>query len=130
MFVEDGGELMEYVPITDFVDLAIQGFTGFFYMILKPLPWEAGSMVQLVQSVENIGIFYIIYKLFKEQQEVRDKFVKFLIVYFVIAMAIYGIVVFNFGTAARYKFTFETVFIVFSLSIFYKNRRNKKLGNA
>lgn len=127
MFAEDGGDLLNYIPITGFGDLLVQGFTGFFYMILKPLPWEAGSMVQLVQSAENIVVFYIIYKLFKHQKKVQDKFVNFLIVYFVIAMAIYGIVVFNFGTAARYKFTFETIFIVFSMSIFYKNSGYKKI---
>ena len=127
MFFEDGGDPLNYIPITGFEDLLQEGVTGFFYMILKPLPWEAGSMVQLVQSAENILIFYIIYKLFKHQKKVQDKFVKFLIVYFIVAMAIYGIVVFNFGTAARYKFTFEAIFIIFSMSIFYKNSGNKKI---
>ena len=126
MFFEDGGDPLNYIPITGFGDLLQQSVTGFFYMILKPLPWEAGSMVQLVQSVENIVIFYIIYKLFKHQRKVQDKFVNFLIIYLIVAMAVYGIVVFNFGTAARYKFTFITIFIIFSMSIFYKNSKSKK----
>lgn len=126
MYAEDGGDLMLYVPLAGYGDFFAQGLIGAFYMILKPLPWESGGLLQLIQSVENMFVFYIIYRIIKEQMKVKDKFINFLLIYFFIAMLIYGMVVFNFGTVARYRFTFETIFIVFSLSILHKHRKAKK----
>ncbi len=126
MYAEDGGDLMLYVPLAGYGDFFMQGLLGAFYMILKPFPWQSGGLLQLIQSVENMFVFYIIYKIIKEQRAVKDRFINFLLIYFFIAMLIYGMVVFNFGTVARYRFTFETVFIVFSLSILYKHRKAKK----
>ena len=126
MYMEDGGDPMLYVPLSGYGDFFMQGFIGAIYMILKPLPWESGGLLQLIQSIENMFVFYIIYRIIKEQMKVKDRFVNFLLIYFFIAMMIYGMVVFNFGTVARYRFTFETIFIVFSLSILYKHKKAKK----
>lgn len=125
MFLEDGGDRVEYVHLTGYGAFFAQGILGVFYMLLKPLPWESSSLLQLIQSIENMFVFYIIYRIVKVQVEVKDRFINFLLIYFFIAMLIYGMVVFNFGTVARYRFTFETIFIVFSLSILDKRRKYK-----
>lgn len=126
MYAEDGGIRENYIPIVGYLDFAITGFIGSFYMILKPLIWEVRSPLQLVQSIENIVVFYMIYKIYQEQKIVRDKFVNFLFIYFFVGMFIYGLVVYNFGTASRYRFTFEVVLIVFSLSILHKHKKLEK----
>jgi len=126
MYAEDGGDLQSYIPLMGYFDLLKSSVVGGLYMILKPLPWESGSAMQFLQSFENMFIFYFIYKLIQEQRKIKDKFSLFLYSYLFVAMSIYGIVVFNYGTASRYKFTFIAIFIVFSMSIIYKNRRLKK----
>ncbi len=126
MYVEDGGNKLLYIPLTSYRDLVFQGTVGAIYMVLKPLPWESSNVLQLFQSFENLFIFYFIYKIIKEQFVVKNDFINFLIVYFFIAMMVYGLVIFNYGTAARYRFTFELIFILFSMSILYKNREKTK----
>lgn len=126
MFLEDGGELEDYVPISGYVDFAITGLVGAFYMLLKPLIWESRNILQLIQSFENIIIFIIIYKIVKKLKGVTDNFKYFLFLYFFIAMAIYGIVVFNFGTAARYKYTFIVIFVIFSFKLIYEHQKREK----
>ncbi|WP_373034082.1 hypothetical protein [Sulfurovum sp.] len=126
MYAEDGGNREDYIPIAGYVDFLFTGFIGSFYMVLKPMIWEVRNPLQLVQSVENIVVFYMIYKIYEEQKIVKDRFITFLLIYFFVGMFIYGLVVYNFGTAARYRFTFEVVFIVFSLSILHKHRKSAK----
>jgi len=126
MYVEDGGLRENYIPIAGYIDFLVTGFFGAFYMILKPLPWEVHNPLQLVQSIENLVVFYIIYKIYQEQKRAKDKFITFLLIYIFVAMFIYGLVIYNFGTAARYRFTFEVLFITFSLSILHKKRKISK----
>jgi len=117
MYVEDGGDPLKYKHISTISDLFIEGLTGSIYMILKPLPWESSNALQLIQSIENFVIFFIIGRLFVKTFKIKNKFITFLNIYFFMAMAIYGIVVFNFGTASRYRFTFELIYIIFILYI-------------
>jgi hypothetical protein len=112
LFIEDGGYRGSYVhvkTIEDFVIIAIQSAP---YFLMKPLPWEADSFLQLVQSFENIFIFiFLCYMFFKTSRFDKNIALKWF-VYLIIAFSIYGLVVFNFGTAVRYKFPFIVVVIV------------------
>jgi hypothetical protein len=79
---------------------------------LKPLPWEIGNSLQLIQSIENILllIFLILFtkKAYNESAFLTFKWLLFLI----ISLTIYGVVVYNFGTAVRYKFPFIVVYVI------------------
>jgi uncharacterized membrane protein len=112
LFIEDGGYRGSYVhvrTIEDFVTIALQSAP---YFLMKPLPWEADSFLQLVQSFENIFIFiFLCYMFFKTSSFDKNIALKWF-VYLIIAFSIYGLVVFNFGTAVRYKFPFIVVVIV------------------
>ncbi len=126
MYMEDGGDPLQYIPVTGFLDFIITGLTGGIYMLLKPLVWESRNILQLIQSFENLVIFYMIYKIIQSLKQVHNRFKYFLFFYFFIAMGIYGIVVFNFGTAARYKYTFIVIFILFSLKLIHEQRKRKR----
>ena len=112
MFVEDGGYRGSYKnmqTIEDFIIIALQSAP---YFLMKPLPWEADSPLQLLQSFENIFIFiFLIYMLIKTSRLDRQIALKWL-VYLIAAFSIYGLVVFNFGTAVRYKFPFIVIVII------------------
>ncbi|OGI10773.1 MAG: hypothetical protein A2Y40_05005 [Candidatus Margulisbacteria bacterium GWF2_35_9] len=104
-----------YVPINNTVDLVRMGFTNAVYFMFKPFIWESRKPLQLVQSIENIVLAFIFIRLFliKRKYKVKSAFLSFLVLYILIAFGIYGLVVFNFGTAVRYKFPYVVVFVVF-----------------
>ena len=99
MYIDDGGRRNAYVhmrTIEDFIIIAMQSAP---YFLMKPLPWEADSPLQLLQSFENIFIFiFLIYMLIKTSRLDRQIALKWL-AYLIAAFSIYGLVVFNFGTA-------------------------------
>ncbi|NUY57659.1 hypothetical protein HLG76_14130 [Salinivibrio sp. EAGSL] len=106
MFVEDGGDIAMYtslVGISDFFKLAI---TSAPHFLMKPFFWEVESNLQLLQSLENIFMAMFLFLLFSSSFSI-DKKISFKWLCFLLgALSIYGIVVFNFGTAARYRFPF------------------------
>jgi hypothetical protein len=104
-----------FVPINNIVDLVRIGSVNVVYFMFKPFVWESRKPMQLIQSVENLFMAWIFLKLFllKRKYRVKSDFLRFLTIYIVIGFAIYGLVVFNFGTAVRYKFPFVLVFIVY-----------------
>ena len=93
-------------------------------MFLKPLIWEVDNPFQLIQSLENIVIFGMIIwinrqKIFNEKIQQKILFLNCLLF---VSMAINGLVVFNFGSAVRYKFTFTVVYFVFFLYLLKSDR--------
>ena len=101
---------------------------SFIYMLFKPFPWEATNLVQLIQSLENIFIIsFILWAMKKKVYSliIRQKLV-FLNILLVSSMTIYGLVTFNFGTAARFLFPFIVVYLVFYL---YLLRSDKTMSS-
>ena len=127
MFFEDTRSYVEgYIPINNFFDLFYQGAIGSFYMLLKPFPWQSSNPLQLVQSIENIIIlFLMIFLVLKpinfKTLRLKANYLKMMII---ISMSIYGMVVFNFGSASRYRFGFIVVFFIFYSYLLNKNRIN------
>ena len=102
---------------------------SFIYMLFKPFPWEATNLVQLIQSIENIIIVAFIGWVFNKKVHsliIRRKLV-FLNILLVLSMTIYGLVTFNFGTAARFRFPFIVVYLVF---YFYLLRSDKIISRS
>tara|TARA_B110000027_G_scaffold120070_1_gene133243 strand:- start:36 stop:698 length:663 start_codon:yes stop_codon:yes gene_type:complete len=111
-FVEDGNDLLLYEPIVDFFNMLFLGATSLLEFVMKPLPWQADNSFQLIQSIENILVlfFLIIFTLntFKKDKLITIKWILF----FSFVMSVHGIIVFNYGTAVRYKFIFIMVYVV------------------
>tara|TARA_B100002003_G_C13917557_1_gene446266 strand:- start:151 stop:756 length:606 start_codon:yes stop_codon:yes gene_type:complete len=118
-------------PLGSGISLVYLVVKNFVYMLFKPLPWECRNVFQIVQSVENIVIVIMIIMFNSKKiisQQVQQK-ILFLNIMLFVSMSIYGLVVFNFGTAARYKFTFIMIYIVFYLLLlsYDKLTKNKYL---
>jgi len=112
MFLEDGGNIEIFLPISHISDLIILGLSSVPYFLLKPFIWESTNLFQIIQSFENIILLIILY-FFILQAYRKDSFItiKWLI-FLVFSLSIYGLVVYNFGTAARYKFPFIIIFTI------------------
>ena len=112
MFIEDGGYRGSYEHMRTIEDFVIAAFQSAPYFLMKPLPWEADSFLQFLQSFENILIFIFLGYMFIKTSRF-DKHIAFKwFIYLFAALSIYGLVVFNFGTAVRYKFPFIVIVIV------------------
>ena len=88
---------------------------GVLYMLFKPFPWEAINAVQAIQSMENIVIIILIVWLNCKKiisPTIRGK-ILFLNLLLVISMLVNGVVVYNFGTAARYRYVFIVIYFVY-----------------
>ncbi|QEA40054.1 hypothetical protein FGL86_13850 [Pistricoccus aurantiacus] len=112
MFAEDGGDPEKIEVISGFGDFLLNGITGALYFLIKPLPWEAENILQLVQSFENAVVGVFLLWLTKKAWELNREKTLFWILFLLGAFTIYGLVVFNYGTAARYRFPFLVVYVV------------------
>lgn len=122
MFIEDGGNPVDLNQFLTLFDLAFGSLKFAINFHLKPLPWQAENAFQIVQSIENILLFAILLILyvnaFKRNFMIFIKYFIFLILSF----AVYESVVFNYGTAARYKFPFITIVV---LGVYYELKYKK-----
>ena len=112
MFIDDGGKHNAYVhmrTIEDFIIIALQSAP---YFLMKPLPWEADSFLTFLQSFENILILFFLSFMFIKTFELDKRIAFKWMVYLLAALGIYGLVVFIFGSAVRYKFPFIVIVIV------------------
>lgn len=120
MWQEDGGFEYELADISGVGDFLVTGTLNGFYFLLKPFPWGAQNILQLIQSVENIVVVafisYITYTCFRYDKQRTFFWLSFLIG----SSLIYGLVVFNFGAAARYRFPFIAIYVIFVVhDVFY-----------
>lgn len=113
LFVEDGGDPNDIELISGVSDFVFKGLTSAVYFIAKPLPWESSNALQLVQSVENTVVLVVLFLVTWQAWKKRPDKLAFWLLFMAISMSIYGLVVFNYGTAARYRYPFIIIYILF-----------------
>ena len=116
MFVEDGGGRGQVALINGPGEFLSEGITSGLYFLLKPFPWEAASALQLIQSVENLVVAILLILIARVAWRRAPRKLVFWLLFMVFALSIYGLVVFNYGTAARYRYPFIVVFVLFVCS--------------
>lgn len=113
MFVEDGGDPNDIELISGVGDFVFQGLTSGFYFLSKPLPWEAASALQFMQSFENLFILAILFLITRQAWRKSPDKLAFWLLFMVLAMSVYGLVVPNYGTAVRYRYAFVVIYVLF-----------------
>jgi hypothetical protein len=128
LFIEDGGSIEEFIPLQNFNDFFFMGIKNTFYFLLKPFFFEATNSFQLIQSFVNMIVFIALIRFTIVCYQINKFKTLFWITFLIISMTVYGLVVSNFGTAARYRFPFIVLYII-ALSIdVYKNNNMFKIG--
>ena len=106
MYRVDGGDMSYYQPINNLFSLIKHSIISFPYFMIKPFPWEAENIFQLIQSIENFLILIFLFFFSKTSYE-QSRFITIKwILYSVFVMTTYSLVVYNYGTSARYRFIF------------------------
>lgn len=127
-----GVDGFEYKGIYDIQDVLREGTEGLKNLLFRPYITEAENVFQLIQSAENIitvtiiiGILFMIirYRIFNYGMN-------YLLSLYLFHIIAYGLVVFNLGTIARYKFPFIFIFIIFSTYIIKRNRNESHCSNV
>jgi hypothetical protein len=115
---------LDYYPITGTLSFLKLGLLSVFSMLLKPFPWQASNLFQIIQSFENIVIFIVIFYLFFKKCNLPQLNYKygFLKIFIIVCSSINGIVIFNYGTLARARFIFVVIYVVFSLILLHSDK--------
>ncbi|WP_298448154.1 hypothetical protein [uncultured Marinobacter sp.] len=116
MFAEDGGDPSQVVLINGPSEFILEGITSGLYFFMKPFPWETSNFFQLIQSFENIAIVVVTFLIIRVAWRRAPRKLNFWLLFIIFALSIYGLVVFNYGTAARYRYPFITIFVLFVCS--------------
>lgn len=112
MYREDGGE-GEVELITGIGDFIWEGLTSGIYFLVKPFLWEASGLLPLIQSFENTIILCVLFLLTRQAWKKAPDRLAFWILFLGFSMSIYGLVVFNYGTAVRYRYPFVVIYVLF-----------------
>ncbi len=131
MFVEDGGDPNNIQLISGAGDFVFQGLTSGFYFLSKPLPWEAASALQFIQSFENLGVLIILFLITRQAWMKSPDRLAFWLLFLALSMSVYGLVVANYGTAVRYRYAFVVMYVLFVCADcnITRLRSNKKINN-
>jgi len=104
---EGTGNLVTQIDPTafGFLKLTLQGLVNVF---LRPFPWEIRKIIYLFSILENLLLYYILFKKIKVVQIAAPSlksviFIRFSIWFFIILGIIVGITTFNLGTISRYR---------------------------
>ena len=112
LYYEDGGS-GSLLPIETSFEFVTEGLSSGLYFLLKPFIWEATNLLQMIQSVENLVVMLILLLISRAAWHRFPKRLMFWILFMIFALSIYGLVVFNYGTAARYRYPFIVIYVIF-----------------
>jgi len=113
MYVEDGGDVEDIEFIASPAEFVTTGLVSGFYFLAKPMPWEAENPLQLIQAAENLVVLLLLFLIVRVAWKQWPRKLMFWLLFMALAMTVYGLVVFNYGTAARYRYAFIVIFVVF-----------------
>lgn len=130
MFVEDGGLKEDIELISGAGDFVVQGLTSGIYFLSKPLPWEATSALQLIQSLENVFVLAILFLITKMAWKKSPDKLAFWLLFLGFSMSVYGLVVSNYGTAVRYRYAFVLMYVLFVCADCNIHRLRTKKGST
>src|SRR5690606_11395168 len=113
MFVEDGGKAEEIMLISGAGEFVVEGLTSGIYFLSKPFIWEASGLLPLIQSFENLFILAILFLITRKAWMKSPDKLAFWLLFMALSMSVYGLVVFNYGTAVRYRYPFVMIYVLF-----------------
>ena len=113
MFVEDGGKAEEIMLISGAGEFVVEGLTSGIYFLSKPFLWEASGFLPLIQSFENLFVLAILFLITRKALMKSPDNLAFWLLFMALSMSVYGLVVFNYGTAVRYRYPFVMIYVLF-----------------
>ena len=113
MYAEDGGDREDVHLIAGPVEFISEGLTSGFYFLSKPFVWEVSGFLPFIQSIENLFLLLIMFLVTHQALHKQPDKLAFWLLFLALSMSIYGLVVFNYGTAVRYRYPFVMIYVLF-----------------
>jgi len=107
MYVEDGGDADQVQMIEGPVQFVLEGMTSGIYFLMKPFPWDASNLLQIIQSFENLAIAGLLVLLARAAWNRAPRMLIFWTLFLIFAASIYGLVVFNYALQPVTAFRFS-----------------------
>tara|TARA_X000000368_G_C22980284_1_gene689598 strand:- start:921 stop:1319 length:399 start_codon:yes stop_codon:yes gene_type:complete len=103
----------ESIPkINNILTLLSQLFFGFYSSVFGNINFTSSNILIIFQSFENIFIIFLLIYIFANNYSVNKKELFFWIAYLFLSLGILGMVIENFGTLSRFKYSFIVLFII------------------
>lgn len=113
MFLEDGGDPQDVKLIGSPAEFVTSGLVSGVYFLAKPFLWEASNGLQTMQAAENLLVLLLLVLIIRVASKKDPRKLMFWLLFMALALSVYGLVVFNYGTAARYRYPFVVIFVLF-----------------
>lgn len=113
MYAEDGGDRDDVHLISGPLEFISEGLTSGFYFLSKPFFWEVSGLLPFIQSIENLFLLLIIFLITRQAFHKQPDKLAFWLLFLALSMSVYGLVVFNYGTAVRYRYPFVMIYVLF-----------------
>lgn len=122
-------DLEPFTNINSYFELILYSFPNAFEFLFRPLPWKETGFLQIIQFIENCSIAFLIGHILYQNIKynlILSYEIKTLNILLIIALIIYGLVIYNSGTAVRYKFPFIAIYIIFSYYFIHQFKKHIK----
>ena len=130
------GDRDDYIALNTTWDFIVLSLIEAPYYLIKPSIFEAQNLLQYIQSIENMVVLVCLILMTSRCLSINMRITIKWMIYFFITMAINGIVVSNFGTAARYRFPLILLYVIglyyeiYQFSIYQYKYRITNLVNS
>ena len=123
-----GGSTIQANRISGFGGTIIGLPLAIFTALFRPMFWEAKNLFSFLQSLDNLFLFLLLFVAIKRTKwrELADPLLLWAVVLILLWAALYGLVVFNLGTLARYKLQILPVFL--GVLLYLSRRRDTRVG--
>ena len=115
------------IEISSIFEFIWQGLIKLPVFILMPLPWQWGSLLDMLQFFESLGLILGLFYLVKKYYQAHDQELIFLLACLGISMLVYSFLAENIGTFVRYRFTLFLPYLVAFYYVAIKNYNSSKM---
>jgi hypothetical protein len=106
-------EFFATIPnIDNYLTLFVELVKGFYFSFFGNINFLSQNKFVILQSLENIFLIFVLFYISLNQFNEKNKDLFFWLFYLFLSLAIVGMVIDNFGTLSRFKYSFIVLFII------------------
>lgn len=106
-------EFLTTIPnIDNYLTLFVELVKGFYFSFFGNINFLSQNKFVILQSLENIFLIFVLFYISLNQFNEKNKDLFFWLLYLFLSLAIVGMVIENYGTLSRFKYSFIVLFII------------------
>ena len=106
-------EFLTTIPnIDNYLTLFVELVKGFYFSFFGNINFLFKNKFLILKSLENIFLIFVLFYISLNQFNEKNKDLFFWLLYLFLSLAIVGMVIENYGTLSRFKYSFIVLFII------------------